>query len=173
MASPKRTILLVLLLISAAASTVAAWSRLDSYRSRAAVRREDLSDCRMKFATIDSKSTMTGGTAADEVSIDRRLARAATSVSLDQQLASTDFGNAVRISDSNFTQTPVYVRLNAVSMKQMVGFLLELSAKDNAVRTTDIDLTPPLVAAPGRDNGTDLWTADVTLDYVLFSPKSP
>lgn len=172
MTTSKRTILLVLLLAAAAVGTVAAWSRLDASRSRATAGREGLAACRVKLAAIDARSAVTGGGTADEVTIDRRLGKAAAAASLDQQLASTDFGSPARAGDSAFTQTPVYLRLNAVTMAQLVGFLIDLSAGDNAVRTTDIDLTPPLVAPPAHSAG-DHWTADVTLAYLAFSPKSP
>jgi hypothetical protein len=172
MPNPKRTILLVLLLAAAAAGAGAAWSRLDSGRSRADASRDDLSACRAKFAAIDSISAMTGAATADEATIDRRLARAAAAALSDQQLASTDVISSARAGDSNFTQTIVSLRLDAVTLKQLVGFLTELSAGDNAVRTTDIDLTPPQTARPAGAEAGDRWTADVTLVYLAFSPKT-
>ena len=174
MQANRRTQLLILLLIAAAIAAGSGWSILQTSRANAAASLRDLGICKTELVAIDVKSPAAAAGSSptsDDKAINRQLRAAAIAAHLSDQLASIDPGTAARIRDSDYTQTPIYVRLNAVALRQLIGFLYELSITDQSLRTSDIELSPPLVNPPNRTDSSDLWTADVTLSYLEYAQR--
>jgi hypothetical protein len=175
MAQTRRTQLLIILLLASAVVAVMAWSGLATRRGDAAASQEDLSACILELESINPKAAgaADASAAADDLAINRRLRGAAIAAHLSDQLASIEPGAPVQLRDSDTTQTPIYVRLNAVSLPQLVSFLRVLSSTDNGLRTSDIELSPGLATSPNRNDGGESWTADVTLSYLTVAQRDP
>lgn len=173
MITSRLTQLLILLLIASAIAAAASWSVLDSHRRYADESRKNCAICLTELAAIGARTTTTDNAPApDDLAINRRLRGAAVAAHLSNQLVSIEPGAAAHLPDSDFTQTPIYLRLNAVSLQQLVGFLYELSVTDNSLRTGDIELSPPLAAPPAGTSPAEVWTADVTLDYLAYQQQT-
>jgi hypothetical protein len=174
MAPRQRTQLLALLLIPSAIAAASGWSSLNTNRANALDRQKDLAICNTELATINVKAATSAGqntATTDDLAINRRLRGAAIAAHLSDQLSSVDPGAAVRLPDSDYLQTPIYLRLNAVTLRELVSFLYELSSTDNALRTSDIELSPPLASPPAGAEAGDRWTADITLSYLAYAQR--
>jgi len=174
MAPRQRTQLLALLLIPSAIAAASGWSSLNTNRANALDRQKDLAICNTELAAINVKAATTAGqntATTEDLAINRRLRGAAIAAHLSDQLASVDPGAAVRLADSDYLQTPIYLRLNAVTLQELVSFLYELSSTDNALRTSDIELSLPLASAPAGAEAGDRWTADITLSYLAYAQR--
>jgi hypothetical protein len=173
MIAHRRTQLLILLLIASAIAAASSWQVLNSHRQYADASQKDRAICLTELAAIGGKATAAEqSTVPDDLAINRRLRGAAIAAHLSDQLASIEPGAAARLPNSDLSQTPIYLRLNAVSLKQLVGFLCELSATDNTLRTSDIELSPPLAAPSSRAEPAEVWTADITLSYLTVEPPT-
>jgi hypothetical protein len=173
MTSTRHTHSLVLLLIASAIASAGAWSMLDTRRSSAIASQKDRAICLSELSAIGNNSSAADPQAADSLTLSRRLRGAAVAAHLGDQLASIDPGSPARVRDSDYMQTPIYLRLNAVSLRQLVAFLYELSITDNSLRTTDIELTPPLTTPVNRPDPGDLWLADITLSCLTYQQRPP
>ena len=169
-----KTQCLILLLIVSMFGAASAWSYMGANRERALKSQKDKVTCAAEMAVMNvAGSTSADSAAGDSTAINRRLRSAATSARLADQLVSIDPGSAVRVHDSDYVQTPIYLRLNAVSLQQLVGFLYALSIADNTLTTSDIELSLPLAIPVNRTDAVDLWTADITLSCVSYQQRQP
>jgi hypothetical protein len=103
------------------------------------------------------------------------LRGAATIAGVADQLVSIEPGQPTPLRDSDFSETPVYLRLRALTLRQLVTFLHQLSTGNAGVRAKAIELSPPpdssaapTSAAGGAD---EQWTGDVTLAYLTYTPR--
>ncbi len=166
------TRLLLLLVLTAALATAAAYARMAASASRAAAARRDLRACQADLADLAAwhVTARSAGDppAAEDAALSRQVHRAAAAAGVGDRLASVEPGPSVR--DGDALRTPVFVRLDGVSLAQTVTFLRALSGPAAGVRTTGIELTAPAgpaaaVASPVASpaGGPELWTADLTL----------
>ena len=168
----RRSQLLLLLLIVSMIACGAAWGFLKSQRSNAVSSGYDLRVCETELAGMSASSTAGQARASatgDDIAINQQLRAAAISARLSDQLVSIEPGTSSRIGETDYTRTPIYVRLNAVSLVQLVGFLYQLAIDNHALTTSDIELSPPTAAPLDSSTSSEIWTADLTLSYLQYA----
>jgi hypothetical protein len=176
----QRTKLLALVALAAAVLAAFAYGWQDNRRVAAegaqrdlAITAQDLADLARWNAGAGTDATLT----ADDPELNRRLRTAAVAAGVPDQLSSIDPGQPRQIPQSDYSETLVFLRLNSVTLRQLVTFLHGLSAADSSVRTKSLELAPPAAGVQpvaGGETGApdDQWTADVTLAYLTYSPRS-
>ena len=168
----RRTQLLIALLIAAGLAAAVAYSWQQKRQEAAEASLRDLEVCNADVADLarwNSGPTSDAPLTADNPELNRRLHEAAAEAGMPDELASIDPGQPRQIRETEYSETPVFLRLNSVTVRQFVTFLHSLSAHDPGVRTKSIELGSPGGPAPGR--GSESWTADVTLAYLSYSPR--
>ncbi len=171
----RTTQLLIVLLIAAAAVMGVAYSRLGTAREHAALRQSDLALCMADLAEMTSGAGpgIVVRPGVDDPELNRRLRAAATIAGVPNELVSIDPGPARQVRDTDYDETVVYLRLDNVTLRELVTFLHQLSEKDKALRTKMLQLAPPTqtgIVRPTVALAGELWTADVTLAYLSYSP---
>jgi hypothetical protein len=167
------TTLLVLVLLCAAVFLIFAMLRLAGARDDAAGSTGDLVICRADLADLArwrARRTTAAPLSAADPELNRRLSAASVAAGIPGELASIEPGQPNRVHDSDYTETPVYVRLEAVTLRQLVNFLSALTASDAAVRPKSIELATP-AAPPANASVGELWTTDLTLAYLTYAPR--
>lgn len=178
----RRTALLSLLAIAGVATACVAYSRLENQRQNAVAAQHEMTACLADLK--DLSIWQTGGAQpaapadANDPELNRRLHTAASVAQIPDQLVSIDPGQPRRVRDTDYTETFVGLRLNRVTMRQLVSFLHYLSAHDASVRARSIELAPPGAAesagAPlqaASKGPAEYWTADVMLAYLSYAPR--
>jgi hypothetical protein len=162
-----RTNLLAMLVALAAICAAIGIARLGNARAGAIAAREDLIQCRADLAALTSaggaKSVATS--TPNESQLDRLLNESANEAGT--KLASVEPGPADRTSAGNFVETSVFLRLDQLTLRQLVTFLQTLSQRDPAARAKLIELSAP----QGPENAApDAWAADLTIGYRSAAP---
>jgi hypothetical protein len=180
------TKLLICILLAAGLAQLLAWSRLQHAIDDAASRAQDLADVRADVndlktwniatppPTSPASPTETATASHPDDELNRRLSQAAQAARMTDQIAGIEPGPSIRLNDGDFTETPVYVRLSNVTLRELVTFLYQLSSTDRALRSKMIELSAPELGtgAPPAQGHVEIWTADLTLNNLTFSPKS-
>ncbi len=168
----RRTLLLALIAVLAGAAAIAGYVRLDHTRSDALASERDLSAVRRDLAEVMAASGSAGVAMGkmNDSEVDRRLRQAAAVAGLSEKLRSTTAGNAARIGTTDYSELPVFLRFESVTLQQLMVFLRELAVDDPGSRTKSIELSPPDLAAQAAAVGPEVWTADLTVAYLLFAP---
>jgi hypothetical protein len=163
----RQTKLLVLLLLIAGVCAWISWSRMDRLHDAAQTAQQDLDVCRGYLHDLSATGTATTLTGAVDASeLNRRLREAAASAQISEKLVSVEPSQAQRLANSDYSELPVFLRLESVDLRQLVAFLQQLGGSDAGCRTKLLNLDP----APG-DQSPERWSADVTLGYLLYSPR--
>src|SRR4051812_31863368 len=128
---------------------------------------KDLADCRADLAFLKNhgRGAVASNGAPNLPEINRRLRDAAVAVQAADKLSSIEPGQPARIENSDYTELPVFVHFEPLTLKQ-IGTMLH-SMSDSASRAKSIELSTP----PGEENS-NLWTADVTMAYLMYSPRA-
>jgi hypothetical protein len=160
-------LLLVTLLIGAVACGFA-YARLRNNRDAAGAAREDV--LKSKAALDEIIDASSGGARAasanlDQSELNRRLRDAAQTAGIAQKLVSIEPGQPNRIPNADYNEMLVFLRLEPVSLKQLVTFLHELGTSDRSCRARNIELRTP------TENSADTWSADITMAYLIYSPR--
>ena len=161
-----RTSLLIALLVAAGITAAIAASHLQSARQRAQSASQDLAVCREYLADLRAARVQPSDNtarSADNGSINQLLRDAAQQASASSALTSIEPGQPARIEGTDYDETPIFLRLEASPMKQLVTFLHTASARDPRARCRSIELS--------TTDGPDAWSADVTLGYLNYSPR--
>ena len=161
-----RTSLLIALLLVAGITAAMAASHLQSARQRAQFAAQDLSVSRQYLADLRaarSQSPNNNALSADTGSINQLLRDAAQQAGASSALTSIEPGQAARIEGTDYDETPIFLRLEASPMKQLVTFLHTASARDPRARCRSIELS--------ATDGSDAWSADVTIAFLTYSPR--
>lgn len=167
------TTLLTLLLLATGATVAVAFLRLESLHDSAGAAQRDLQVCRSELAELAQwQSTRTTGAPlnSSDPALNRRLTAAAVAAGISGELASIEPGQPIRLRDTDYSETPVYLRLNAVTLRQVANFLTDLSSHDAAVRAKTIELAIPS-APPQPPSTVERWTTDIALAYQTYSPR--
>jgi hypothetical protein len=178
-----RTRFLVILLIVATITATLAMAHLSSAKRQAEDSARDLDLTKQYLADIRaSRGTSSQPIVAAMPALPLRATDTATQASqlragvfdsLRQAAAATDAsgkltsiepGQPARIEGSDYQETPIFLRLEAMPMKQLVSFLYESCARDAKARCRSIELS----AAPSSND----WSADVTIGYLSYSPRA-
>ncbi len=169
------TTLLALVIVVTLLTTAIAYLRLDAARSAAVASERDYQICRDDLRDLDAwhvTGGATGNSTGQDLELNRRVRRAATVATLGkEQLVSIEPGPSVRVRDTDMLRTPVYLRLDDVTLRQVVAFVHELTAGDESVRATGIELSTPQGPAAARAGGGEPWTADVTVSQSSINPE--
>ena len=169
----QRTKLLLALVVAAALAAIfaASWEagRYDaaygSLNDLAAVRR-DIAD----MANWKSGAGPDAPRPPENLDLNTRIRNAANDAGVPDQIANIEPGQPRPIRDTDYTESLVSLRLNTVNLRQLVTFLHRLSVHDASIRTKAFDLSAP-TGLPADAVG-DLWTADVTLGLLIYSPRA-
>jgi hypothetical protein len=164
----RRTRLLVVLLAASACAAVAAHARLRAARAGAVHARESLGIATRQLDELHRWRTGAEATKAvepDTSQLTRVLREAATRAGATDKLASIEPGPPARTAGGDYAQTPVFLRLERLSLKQLTLSLHHLAQLDPASRAQGIELS-----ASGTEGQTELWNADVTISYLTFAP---
>ena len=168
------TALLALLLLCAGVIAVFALMRLSSAQQDAAQSVSDLAVCRADMADLarwHAHRTTAPPLSAADPELNRRLSAASVVAGISGELASIEPGQPNRLRDTDYTETPVYVRLDAVTLRHLLSFLSSLTASDAAVRPKSIELATPATATANAADSAELWTTDLTLAYLTYAPR--
>jgi hypothetical protein len=166
----RRTRLLVALLVASACAAGAANARLRTCRDGAARARDSLRTCALQLDELHrwrSAAEATRAAEPDTSQLTRVLREAATRAGATDKLASIEPGQPSRVG-ADYAQTPVFLRLERLSLKQLTLALHHLAQLDPASRAQGIELS-----AAGTEGQTELWDADVTISYLAFAPGEP
>jgi hypothetical protein len=109
----------------------------------------------------------------DSPEISRRIREATRAAGLDDP-SSIEPSPPARVAMTDYTETPVYLALEPLTLKQLVTFLHHLCRIDPGARIKQIELNPPDAAGGGavaQDGPEDLWTAGVAVGYLTYSPR--
>ncbi len=162
-----RMSLLIALLVVTMATAVIAGLQFQSARQRAETSAAELETCRANLTDIriagTSAATSVTTASADSGGINQLLREAATTAGAGSSLTSIEPGQPARIEGTDYQETPVFLRVDALPMKQLVTFLYEASARDSRARCRSIELSSTTSA--------DSWSADVTMGYLSYSPR--
>ena len=164
----RRTRLLLVLLVASACAAIAAHARLRAARAGALRARDALGVSTGQLDELHrwrSGADATKAAEADTSQLTRVLREAAARAGATDKLASIEPGPAVRIGGGDYAQTPVFLRLERLSLKQLTLALHHLAQLDPASRAQGIELS-----AAGTEGQTELWNADVTVSYLTFAP---
>ena len=171
-------LLLALVTLSLACAIVGA-VRLNDARRGAIGRADDLARVRGALAEIAQKGgrpLTSGSIASGDPELNRRLRAAAVAAGVADQLTSIEPGQPARLRDGDFVETPVFLRLDATTLRGVVGMLSRLRADDPAITIKSIELSPPppptqLASPAASTQPAETWTADLTVAYLAHSPK--
>jgi hypothetical protein len=169
----RRTILLVILLGVTCLTAALAYGRLSTLRETAqtgaenqALARRDIEDIRRWRASPGRAAPVL----ADTPELTRRLREAATAAGLAEPPGSEP-DNPKPIADSDYSEMLVFLHFQPLTIRQLTTFLHTLSRIDPSSRAKTIELRPPDATAPPAPPGEELWTADVSVGYLTYTPR--
>jgi hypothetical protein len=161
-----RTSLLIALLLAASLTAMVSVAHLRTAREHAEASTHDLAICRQQLAALRTSTKAPAGMAtvgADPVSpLNQLIREAASGTDTTTKLVSIQPGQSARIVGTDYQETPVFVRLDPMPLKQLVTFLYEPSSRDPRVRTRSIELSAA--------ESSNTWSADITMGYLSYSP---
>ena len=204
----RRTQLLALLLILGLVACALAYGRMDKRRADAATAAADLAACRRDLAALSAAgfsparaAPLAGGDGGNGESADpelhRRIRQAATVAGVPDRLVGIEPGEPRQLPNSDYAETLVFLRLEALTLRQLLTFLHHLALADEAggFRTSQVELALPgdgspgggdreaigataadatpnaASAAKGAEAGAEAWSADVTIAYTVYKPR--
>jgi hypothetical protein len=156
-----RTNLLAALVIVASVCAAVGYARLQTARAGALSAQRDLIECRDDLDALSSAGATRAVAAAapDQSQLDRLLNQAASEAGT--KLSGIEPGMTDREGNGDVVETSVFVRLDALTLRQLVTFLHSLSQYDSAARAKLIELATP----QAQESSSDAWAADVTISY--------
>ena len=174
----RTTKLLAMLVAVSLAAAVVACVHLRDVRASAAGQAEDLRRVEQMLSEIAAHGGGGAGGAAtasagsNDSALGRRLHAAAVAAAVVDRMTSVEPGQPARVRDSDFVETPLYVRLDGVSLRDTVSMLTSLCAANPNVGVKSIELSPPATSAiPSTQPSGEAWTADLTIVGMTYSPK--
>jgi len=156
-----------------AALLAASGFRLVHNRSAAYAAQKNLEDCRQLAAQID---VLKGAPA--QASLEQRTQKdLSRKIEQTAQIAEIPASAIISISPqagrrlgtSALSALPTNLQVRDVSLKQLVRFLVELSADDSGLQATSLRLTAPRTVPPKEAE--ERWSAEMVLTYLVFSPE--
>lgn len=169
---------LTVLVLLSAAGVFAAYLRFDHARAAAAdgAAYYDQGMADLQRIVVAGNTTGLAASASPvaegEAQLNQRLRAAALDAGLSDQLLSIEPGQPQQLRDRDLKDTPIFLQLNGVTLPQLVAFLRCLTEDDRHVVPRNVSLTaPPGGPATTRD-AAEPWTADITLAYLTYSPRT-
>ena len=166
--SARRTNLLAALLLVASCCAAVAFARLQAERASAIAAKQQLTQCRGDLEAIASARGpgSIAPVAPNQPQLEGILNEAAQAAGT--RLTSIESGQPDRAPGGDFVETPIFLRLDALSLQQLVTFLSKLTDRDAACGAKLIELSTP----QGAESTPDAWAADVTIGYRSAAPKN-
>jgi len=158
----------LLVIVAGVCAAVSYWHLQDA-RAAALASEKELNQGRAALVELTSgNSGQRIATATpSEQQLDQLLNAAANEV--DTKITSIEPGPSADSqpgASAGYIETAVFLRLDSLSMRQLVTFLHTLSQRDAAVRAKSIELSQP---AQDSHADPDAWAADVTIGYKSFA----
>jgi hypothetical protein len=175
---PRRTQLLALIVLLAAGGAAFGWYRMDQQRDAALAAQRDLQHVLRDLEDISGKAA--GGQHVtvgrlDSQELSRRVNTAAVAAGILDKLKDVDrLGEPMRLGNTDYSELTVILRFEGTTLQQLTTFLHQLAATDPGSRAKSVELSVPEVgpvSAAGASPGSELWTADVAIAYLLYAPK--
>src|SRR5687768_18142987 len=120
---------LLMLVILAAIACGFAYSRLQARREAAALAQHDLVTSKAmldEIIRVGASGTPTASANLDQSELNRRLRDAAQTAGISEKLVSIEPGQPNRVPNSDYNEMLVSLRLEPLSLRQLVTFLHEL-----------------------------------------------
>lgn len=150
------------------------WVWLSTSRQAAADAAADLSACRDSAARIESlrrRPVVAGTQDVQATDLSRRIEEAAGAAGMpDGGLDRVEPEPGRPVGDSSYRETPTRVRLRDITLAQLFAFLHALAADGQA--GPGLRLAALRLSAPGGEETGDLWSAEATLTYLVYDPKT-
>jgi hypothetical protein len=162
-----RTSLLVVLLITSAITATLSYLHLSAARERATASWDDLTSCKQQLLDLRADAGSSVGVASEragsDTAINQLIRESAMASNTNDKLAGIEPGQPARIEGTDYQETPVFLRMDAMPLKSLVTFLYESSSRDPRARCRSIELSAA--------DSPDAWSADVTMGYLSYSPR--
>ena len=157
----RRTNLLAALLIVASVCAAITFARLQTIAADVIAANDDVRQCQADLAALarSGAAPHVASTAPSQMQLEQILNDAA--ITAGTRLSSIEPGQPDRVPNSDYAETPIFLRLDVLTLRQLVAFLDKLSMRDAACRPKLIELSVPQTA----DSAPDAWAADVTIAY--------
>lgn len=159
-------LMLLLLAMAAVWSTNTMIAESESARSAA----EDIASCKVLAATIESlreKPAIASVSAMGVQELGERIEAASRQAQLPPSSLEGVFPQASRrVGDSAYLSKPTSLSLRGVTLEQLVTLLFHLT-DGSGLSARDLRLRTPHGGAPSN-----IWDADVTLSYLVYSPPT-
>ena len=168
----RRTRLLALLVGAALVTAAPAISGLPRLRRQAAAEAQDWAACQRYLADLGQRPlALSANGSAGVPDLNRRICDAATSAGVQQNLSSVEPGVPRPIPNSGQSELPVYLRFEAMTLRELCAFLSKLGSDDPLSHVKNVELEPvpadaPVTTRPTAD-AAERWTADVTVAYPI------
>ncbi|MDB5324242.1 MAG: hypothetical protein JWN40_5873 [Phycisphaerales bacterium] len=172
----RRTFLLALLVVTAFLFGGFCHLRMLRLKEEAQIARDNLIGAQAALAEIRRWKASPGRAAAvamEAPQLSATLRQAALAAGLPDAPGSEP-GSATRLAGTDYSELPVFLRFEPLTMKQLTSFLVSLSRIDASARATVIELTPPDPTTRGAASaapGEEVWSAGVEVDYLTYSPQ--
>lgn len=162
-------VLLPALLLPAAAL---AFARLSAAKSHALAAQNDLAATRRAaaaFRAARAKPAVAGLRELEHLDLARAIESAAQAAGIGPgDIDSIDPAPPRQLGNSPFKEKPTDLRLRRVTLRQLIVLLHTLAEGPAALTPRSIRLS-----VPSDQDKPDLWKAELTLAYLLYSPLDP
>jgi hypothetical protein len=150
------------------------WVTLSASRQTAMDAASDLSACREAASRIDQlrrRPAVAGSREVQATELSRRIEESARAAGMPEGgLDQIEPEPLRRVGDTPYRQTPTRVRLRQVTLQQLFTFLHALAAEGPS--GPGLRLQALRLSAPRGEEAGDQWTAEATLTYLVYDPKS-
>jgi len=167
------TSLLFLLALCLLGASVWAWAQQGKAADAASRAASDVELCQKLSTRIQSlrqRPKLAGSREIEIADLTRRIEHAAQLAQIPTSaLTRIAPQPAIRVTDNLYQEKPTQLALRSITLKQITTFLHHLSsASDGAnLQIKDLRLT-----APRDGQGNDLWSAEATVSYLIYSPQA-
>jgi hypothetical protein len=176
-----RTQLLTLIALLAGVGAFLAYAHLDRQRNDALAARRDAQTVEQDLSHIAqaTKSIRPVAAKTDASDLVRRIADVAAIAGV-QLTDRGEPGIPQRIGQTQYSELPIFLGFESITMRQLTTFLNQLAQSDPGSRAQMIELRPREGAPSTSSNNAsaasiaaeELWTADVTIAYLIHTPKA-
>src|SRR4051794_10342521 len=166
--SSRFTSTLSLLLIASVIAAAVAFAHMRRQRAAAEIESDNLGDSLHLLADLKhSAKSPIAAARLDGADLNRRIRQAATSAGISDRLSGVEPNRPTRVRESDYNELMVFLRFENVNLRQLGGFMHQLSSADPGCRIKSIELEAPAQGAAEQQ-----WTSDITLAYLSYAPKA-
>jgi len=168
----RRATAIAILMALLAAAALASRGHMLCCRAKALDAQQTLDRCRLHAAAIADIRNRPA-VAADNEQLGAEIQAAIETVAKDAGIAGQKIVRISplppqRLADSPYKEKPTLVRLEDVTLRQLVTFAHDLSAAKTHLVAKSIN-----IRAPQAEDAGELWIAEVELTYLIYQPRPP